>query len=64
MPVPDRASGAIGHPSNDKPTSPRQALSAASWRSSSVADRSLIRSTTRAAISDAFAALFGADSLR
>jgi len=35
-----------------------------SWRSSSVADGSLIRSTSWAASSDAFAALFGADSLR
>src|SRR6516164_693949 len=35
-----------------------------SWRSSSVADGSLIRSSSWAAISDAFAALFGADSLR
>src|SRR5262249_28435882 len=34
------------------------------WRSSSVADGSLIRSISWAAISDAFAALFGADSLR
>ena len=34
------------------------------WRSSLVADGSLIRSISWAAISDAFAALFGADSLR
>ena len=32
------------------------------WRSSSVADGSLIRSISWAAISDAFAALFGADA--
>ena len=35
-----------------------------SWRSSSVADGSLIRSICWAAISDAFAAPFGAGSLR